>query len=391
MELPFDLDAEVVRLITERAVEVPPFPAVAMKLQRVLSKNDFGLAELSALVEADGALVTQVMRQANSAFYRGEPVRTLPAAIGRIGARELSNIAIAGTLGLSAQRDGALASLRRETWRQGIVSALVCQELARFRSVDPGEAFLAGLLHDFGEAIAYACFESVLERWPNTPPATEGDWRWKGQQYHVELGMALAGEWKLPAFVVECVMRHADADVTGCDHPALIHLVSIADRVTLRMLEATSIEAAQLSDLPGLSADELAKLEALVSRVPGWLASFEDVGAAVPKVSSPSLVAPPPPRSEGTPLDFKVVVHRKGGATERWQAVERTEQTLTIVGPSALGQRHLVNLTIDDVLLCTTVLSCTVSDAGCRVEVKPFAMDAKTSRAWAVLGRAKAA
>ena len=125
MDLPFDLDAEVVRLITSKSIELPTYPGVALKLQRVISSGNYGLGELAKLVESDQALATAVLRTANSAFYgAAAPLTTLPLAIGRVGANSLNNIAIAGTLGAQSSAEGPLASLRKDSWRRSLISAL---------------------------------------------------------------------------------------------------------------------------------------------------------------------------------------------------------------------------------------------------------------------------
>lgn len=383
-----ELDAEVVRLIRNKSIELPTYPGVALKLQRLLSGGDYGLDALTKLVQADQALATNAMRAANSAFYRASsPVTNLHAAIGRIGAKELGNIAIAGTLGLSANASGPLASLRQDSWRASLVAALVSQELARARQVEPGEAFLAGLLHDFGETIAYACFEAILESHPETEPRHVASWQWEGQRYHVELGMALAADWKLPDFVVEVVMRHTDADVSGCAYPALVKLVAVADAVTLRLVEATSIEAARLDDLPGLTPAEREKLESLVPRIPAFLKSFDDAMAEVPSLEA-SLVVQPETTLVGEvrEVDFPARVAKKGEQYEAYRAVAWCLTGLRLRGAHPLPERHLVTLELEGLKLFAMVTLCTASDAGCLVELKPFAMDRALAAQWAQLG-----
>ncbi|MFZ5446793.1 MAG: HDOD domain-containing protein [Myxococcota bacterium] len=394
MNLPFDLETEVARLIRNKSIELPTYPGVALKLQRLLSSGDFGLDALAKLVQADQALATNTMRAANSAFYRAAaPVTTLQAAISRIGAKELGNIAIAGTLGLSANDTGPLAALRQDSWRASLVSALVCQELARQRRVDPGEAFLAGLLHDFGETIAYACFEAILEAHPEVEPQHAASWQWEGQRHHVELGATLAADWKLPPFVLEVIEHHLAADVSACRYPDLVKLVNASDAVTMRLLEAPSLEAARLDDLPALSKDEVAKLEALVPRIPAFLKSFDDAMADVPSLEAASLVKQPATTLKGDvrELRFPVRVGKKGEHQESFHAVAWCETGLRIEGAHPLPERHLVTLELEGLKLFAMVTLCSASDRGCVVELKPFAMDRQLTAAWLALGAPRAA
>jgi len=85
-----DLDGAVDDLVARDAVEVPPYPAVAMKIERLVGSGDFGLDELARLATSDQALAADVLRCANTAaFARGAPVASVPQAVARIGAGEL--------------------------------------------------------------------------------------------------------------------------------------------------------------------------------------------------------------------------------------------------------------------------------------------------------------
>lgn len=392
MALSFDLDAEVVRLIKNKSIELPTYPGVALKLQRLLSGGDYGLDALTKLVQADQALATNAMRAANSAFYRSSAkVTNLHAAIGRIGAKELGNIAIAGTLGLSANAGGPLASLRQDSWRASLVAALVSQELARARQLEPGEAFLAGLLHDFGETIAYACFEAILEDHPDAASQDAARWQQEGRRYHVELGAALAADWKLPDFVLEVVTRHTDADVSGCAHPALVKLVAAASAVTARLVEATSLDTARLDGLPGLTRAEVEKLEGLVPRIPAFLKSFDDAMADVPSLEGPRLVAQPRTTLEGEVRDvtFPARIARKGEQQEAFRAVAWCPTGLRLSGAHPLPERHLVTIEVEGLKVFAMVTLCAASGAGWLVELKPFAMDRELAAKWAQLGVAR--
>ncbi|MCA2979983.1 MAG: HDOD domain-containing protein, partial [Myxococcaceae bacterium] len=365
LELPFDLDAEVVRLIKAKLVELPTYPGVALQLQRLIASENYDLNALVRLVEADSALATHVLRAANSAFFRAaHPITALPAAISRVGASELANIAIAGTLGMQAAIEGPLAAMRRESWRRSLVSALVCQEFSRSRRLDPGEAFLAGLLHDFGETIAYRAFELILQVHPLTKPQRAEQWRREADRYHVELGMALAADWKLPALVQEVVMRHHDLDLALCDFPGVVEAVATTDLVTNHLLSVPSLEAADLPREFPLSGAERQSLKQLVPRLPSLLLSLD-----LPMVEKPaeSLVAPAKPIvPDAAPrLDVEVAIVKKD-RRDTYRLVQATEWALKLEGPAAQAERRLVTLELPSLSFSATVVACSTAGAGCR-------------------------
>lgn len=395
MDLEFDLDREVVALIRAQVIELPTFPAVALQLQRTISAGDFGLEALAKLVVADQALASNVIRAANSAFYVGStPVTTVPQAVSRIGAKELTNIAIAGTLGLRATAPGPLEGLRRESWRRSLVAGLLAQELAKARHQNPGEAFLAGLLHDFGETIAFACFETILELHPGSRPQHAASWEWEAQKYHLELGQVLASQWKLPGFVTEAVMRHHEATFETCEFPELVGLIALCDAVSTRVFDAPSVEAVTLDGL-GATDGEVAALRRVLPKVSSYVESLENLNVApVPRVVK-SAVEQPKTELTGVvneALDLEVIITKKS-QTETYRARAISTGAIRLEGLMPQPERHLVNLEVkgpQPIKLCATVLRCTSSDAGSVVELKPFAMNGETERVWLGWVHAKA-
>jgi len=389
MAIPFDLDTEVLALVRQKLIELPTYPGVALRLQRELSNPDWSLATLATLVQADQGLSTYVLRAANSAFYpRATPVTTLGQAISRIGAKGLANIALAGTLGLKGEAPGSLATLRKEAWRASLISSVLCQELAPGRKLDPGEAFLAGLLHGFGETLAYGCFESILLRFPETQPQSPETWQAHGRRHQAELGVAIASEWRLPAFVVEAV-QHADGDVSGCEFPELIRLVALSDAVARLVIDGPSVEPAGLQRLPLGEPEQRALLE-LIPRIPEFLQSFDASASPAPAPAGrPSLVTPVKSQlgAAARAVDFGLTVGKKGAPGVAYQAIEWSPLGLRFQGPQALPERHLVNLDFGPFSVLASVVSCGPSDRGWVLEVKPFAMDRKLSGQWNELGR----
>ena len=159
------LDRALLELVSHASVAIPPYPAVALRVQEVVSRNDFGLVEVARLVGSDAALAADVLRCANSALYRrGSPVIDLTRAITRVGVKEVMRLALTSGLAAHAQAPGPLAPLKRINWIESLASAVLCQEVARLRGLRQEEGYLLGLLHDFGKVVACSCMESLVEK-----------------------------------------------------------------------------------------------------------------------------------------------------------------------------------------------------------------------------------
>ena len=300
---PFDLDKAIVELVSRGAVKVPPYPAVAFQIEKLIRGGDYGLDALAKLVTSDQVLSADVLRVSNSAVYaRGGPVNSVKAAVGRLGAKDVARLALAFGLGAHANGSGKLASLRRKVWMDSLASAMLCQALAKGRGLAPDVAFSAGLLHDFGKVVAIACIEEILFRRDDVPPRSAEDWHQVVDRYHVELGVVMAARWDLPAILSDVIsLHHAEATAAAEDR-ALVDLVVAVDEVIAMLGDRTHLSPEDLGAAALLHGDEGDAVSHAITLLPSFVASFESA-EAWKSVHGPTLVAaPPPPRKkEGAP------------------------------------------------------------------------------------------
>jgi hypothetical protein len=121
---PTELATYLRRQVAAGKVEVPPYPAVAARLQELAADPRAGVRELAEVVGRDVALAAAVIRAASSATVaRGAGVVTLEQAVWKIGAAELARLALAMSLGAGAVRAGR--------WRSCAASAGVTRSCRR--------------------------------------------------------------------------------------------------------------------------------------------------------------------------------------------------------------------------------------------------------------------
>ena len=161
--------AELDRLIDaplDAAGLVPRVPDVIPQLLRSLRDEGASSADLARQVARDPALVAELIREANTPYYRAAAqVRTIDAALlvlGRNGLRMLLARAafrpLAGTQGGRHTRQAA-----PRIWRHTEKTALAASLRAPAMGADPFEAYLAGLMADLGLIVALRLFDGMLE------------------------------------------------------------------------------------------------------------------------------------------------------------------------------------------------------------------------------------
>jgi len=299
----FDLDKAIVDLVSRGAVKVPPYPAVAFKIEKLIRSGDYGLDELAKLVSSDQVLSADVLRVSNSAMYsRGTPINSVKAAVGRIGAKDVARLALAFGLGATATAAGALAPLRRKVWMEALASAALCQALAKGRGIPPDEAFSAGLLHDFGKVVALACIEDLLHRREDAAPRTEAEWIEVVDRYHVELGVVMAARWDLPPVMSDVIsLHHADSSTAAADRK-MVDLVVAVDEVIMMLGDRTHLSPEDLGAAAFLQGSEGDVVSHALTQLPSFVASFETAEAWRGGGAKSLVAAPPQPkRREGAP------------------------------------------------------------------------------------------
>jgi HD-like signal output (HDOD) protein len=389
MEDAKDLEALVVDLIKRDNVNIPPYPVVAMRMQRLLEEDDYGMGDLQRVISGDPILAATILRYANSAAFRGvSPATTLEAAITRIGAKEVSKIALATTIGAHAIVTGCLSQLRRRYWRLGMTSALLCRALAYWRKQNAEEAFICGLLHDFGQVVATACFEEVITRTRDARVLPETMWESYVDRFHIELGLVIAARWNLPPMICGVIMGH-HAPESDPDHRAMIDVVNTCDAIASMLDKESSPTIESLATLNLLRAGEPEYIVSVIPKVATAVASLDEttpgkdtgifrVGS---RVLAPHSALSEPTKQAGFPMQ---ILRSTGNAS--YETLYFTKDGVGFVGANKLRENSMVRIRIDTprgpIEVLGVVALCVPEGSGQRMEAKLFAAEPQLLKTW---------
>ncbi len=262
--------------------ELPALPLALMVAIQALSSDDLPASACVDAVERDQSLATRLLRLANSAFYgaRGQ-VASVEDAVGMLGLRTVASVVAAvsmrSTLAL-VQCNG----FRFETyWRHALTTAVIARELARPATLDPGEAFLAGLLHDVGQLLLVVAHADWAERAFQLSRDEQID-LCEAERIligvgHDEVGAEVMRHWHFPERLVNAVAaHHAPLSAEPGDRLSLSALVRMSDLLA-HHIEADNSEPVDVAALDGwesLCLDETF-LSALLDRTQRELSVFE--------------------------------------------------------------------------------------------------------------------
>jgi putative nucleotidyltransferase with HDIG domain len=193
--------------VASAASTVPALPS-ATKLMRILADKYLSFQTLETFASSDPLLAARLLKTANSAFYSPRTtLTTLPQAIGYMGIEDSRRILLASALHpvLNGLRSAGL-------WTHALQAAQTAESLAeKTTGVDPGEAYLLGLLHDVGK-LAYPPLPPQVHQKMDRlisagcPPAVV-EFVVCGMG-HAEAGAMILRSWKLPEHLLTAVRWH---------------------------------------------------------------------------------------------------------------------------------------------------------------------------------------
>ena len=245
-------DSDICRRI-ECVYELPPMPEMARRVLELRNDPDAEISHLATIVELDPSLAAQVVRYATSPLYgyRGR-INSIQDAITRVlGFDLVMNMALGLATGRSFRNPAEGPLGLRAFWRHAVYSAALAQAIVRRMPrelrPEPGLAYLAGLLHNFGFLLLGHLFPpefKLLNKLAAAQPddsiiALErcmlgmGQAREAFELGHAGLGAWLMASWQMPAEIQVTLREHHNPDYAG-EHAVYSHLVLLTNQLLKR-------------------------------------------------------------------------------------------------------------------------------------------------------------
>ena len=213
--------------------ELELLPAQAARAFQLASDPNSKSEDFISIIESDEALSSRVIRVANSVyFFRGTPAKDIEKAVSNIGLDELRCLLSATMLKSLLQPKNAA---REQLWGNSVATAIASRQIAKMTThLVPGEAFLAGLLHDVGKLVMIRRGASNYEKVLQIVAAGEKDFIDAEEAVfelnHVEVGKFIAEEWHFPKNIIEAIAFHHEPPFEE-KKVSLPTLVQIADLI----------------------------------------------------------------------------------------------------------------------------------------------------------------
>jgi HD-like signal output (HDOD) protein len=193
---------------------VPRLPAVIPKIMMALRDKDMDVSSLAKVLSGDMALVGEVIRLANSAYYsRSRVYESLEQAICNIGFNGIRQLILSASLKpiLSSETGHFTRISSRYLWDKSMYAGLLSDRVAKALGEDRFQAYLAGLTVQSGMTVLAKELDKnfCIMGAPHNRPYIDNL-----NRYVYEVSVRISKQWQFPEEVT-----HAISEQVTCKNP----------------------------------------------------------------------------------------------------------------------------------------------------------------------------
>jgi putative nucleotidyltransferase with HDIG domain len=223
------------------AVEkMPAFPRSVQRILEIARDINCQPKELVAVIEKDPVMTVKLLRTINSAYYNfPRQITTVNQSLVYLGLNTVKNMALSfAAMGVLPEKNDAGFDMQRylmHSLTTAGLARLVCQKFGG-PDADPGDCYLAGLLHDFGKVV-FAQFmpmefrEALAMSGEQGIPLHEAERRIIGADHSV-VGAMLVGKWQFPKLLTGAIREH-HGDILPDN--AMLDSLFVADQISKKL------------------------------------------------------------------------------------------------------------------------------------------------------------
>ncbi len=233
---------ELQKVLESPDIDLPHLPQTPQQVLTMLRQTNINYPQIAKVIAQDQTLSAAVLRRANSAALAAlQQITNLETALSRLGMRDIKGLMLTESLkSVTIRKTTDGRSPAEIILKRSLATAVIMERLSQLYNLDPDGSYLAGLLHDIGEiAVLKVVHDVQAQEQLEVSPELEAFLR---QEYHQQLGGALAEIWHLPESISPMIAHHHGA--IDHDDPQLVAkaLLQISDMMACMMAIGDHVE-----------------------------------------------------------------------------------------------------------------------------------------------------
>lgn len=261
----------------QRFSNLPSIHQIIVNIKQVANNPKSSPGDLANCILADHQLTSKILRMANSAHYGNYSgkINTVTHAIVLMGFNVVHNIAISLAVyevinKLPDKNSFDITSFWTRSLACGVIAKFLARQLNKPKLIEM--AFIAGFMHDIGQAILAGVFPDKYQHISNLDK--EGNDICETEKVllgidHLEAGAFVASQWNLPESLIQPIAEHHRVGMAADERSSnvLVDLVYLADLLYPHVMQEANIEVSsykseleQVQQLIDVSKESVAEL-----------------------------------------------------------------------------------------------------------------------------------
>jgi putative nucleotidyltransferase with HDIG domain len=217
--------------------EIPQFPQHVMELQRQINDPNANFSVISHIIERDPAIIADLLKVANSAFYMlPKKVNSIQEAVRLIGFKGIRNLVITYTtrnILMNKFNIEVIKEIMDHSYEVAYYAYELAKTMKKKELID--DVYLCGILHDFGRIIANSINPDVMKKITEIcnakgigPEILEN---LTSGYNHSIIGARLATKWNFPEVFVEAIKYHHIPLDARDEYKDLVYIIYLANTI----------------------------------------------------------------------------------------------------------------------------------------------------------------
>ncbi|MCG8084477.1 MAG: HDOD domain-containing protein [Candidatus Thiodiazotropha taylori] len=255
-------------MVDEKFYDLPSPPAILIQLIDSCNDPNVSFESLSAIIQQDAAITSQVMAAANSPFYRQwNEFTSLHRMLVVLGISSVRTIAINSAVQLYFSKlSDTIGQSLDQIWSRSLFCAFVCRSLADLTAYKlPEEAYLAGLLHRLGQLALLQKDGQGYQKLVDANSEIDKQLKQELKQYGVNyplIGSQMIEQWQLHSFLADALRYQYEPADRILDSATLVKLVNLGSQLALGETKPEEAVLTQADNLFGLNQSVIEELTA---------------------------------------------------------------------------------------------------------------------------------
>ena len=235
-----EISPELSRRLVSAVERMPAFPRSVQRVLEMTRDPNCSPKDLVGVIEKDPVMTMKILRVLNSAYYSfPREITSVNQSVVMLGLNTVKNMALSfaavGVLPSHNNADFDIQDYLMHTLTTASIARLLCQKY-RDDDSDPGDCYIAGLLHDFGKVVFAQFmaeeFKTALELAARERiPLQQAEQQVIGID-HTVAGAMLAERWQFPKKLTDAIRTHHACTETS---PMLECSLFVADQVSKQL------------------------------------------------------------------------------------------------------------------------------------------------------------